>query len=62
METMMKTAPAAPNASSKPKRDPLAERYGEIGISAVAAAAPFIEAPKPATPPKGPWRDVVAMD
>lgn len=57
----MKTATAAPNALPTPKRDALAERYGEIGISAVAAAAPFIPARKPAPAPQ-PRRDVVAMD
>jgi hypothetical protein len=47
METMMKTATAAPNAETKPVRDALVERYGAIGISAVAAAAPFTRARKP---------------
>ncbi len=42
----MKTANAAPKTPSKPKRDALADRYGAIGISAVAAAAPFIPARK----------------
>lgn len=43
----MKTATAAPNAETKPVRDALVERYGAIGISAVAAAAPFTRARKP---------------
>jgi hypothetical protein len=46
MEMIMKTANAAPKTPSKPKRDALADRYGAIGISAVAAAAPFIPARK----------------
>ena len=58
----MKTATAATNVHPKPKRDPLAERYGEIGISAVAAAAPFTEARKPAATFMGPRREIVAMD
>lgn len=58
----MKTATAAPPAHPSPKPDPLADRYGKIGISAVAAAAPFIPARKPAEPDKGSRRDVVAMD
>lgn len=57
----MKTATAAPDANPRPKRDALAERYGEIGIPAVAAAAPFIPARKPAPVPQ-PRRQIVAMD
>jgi len=44
----MKTATAAPNTETKPIRDTLVDRYGAIGISAVAAAAPFTRARKPA--------------
>lgn len=58
----MKTAKAAPNVQTKPKRDALADRYGRIGISAVAAAAPFIPARKAAEPPKAPRPRIVAMD
>jgi len=47
METMMKTATAAPNAETKPSRDVLVDRYRAIGISAVAAAVPFTRARKP---------------
>lgn len=43
----MKTATAAPNTETKPIRDALVDRYGAIGISAVAAAAPFTRARKP---------------
>lgn len=43
----MKTATAAPNVETKPVHDTLVDRYGAIGISAVAAAAPFTRAPKP---------------
>lgn len=61
METMMKTAKAAPAERSQPNTDSLRDRYGEIGISAVAAAARFTPAPKPATADQ-PRRQVVAMD
>jgi hypothetical protein len=52
METMMKTAMAAPNVTPRPAREPLEDRYRTIGISAVAAAAPFIKARKPAAGPR----------
>ncbi len=48
----MKTAMAAPNATPRPAREPLEDRYRTIGISAVAAAAPFIKARKPAAGPR----------
>lgn len=59
METTMKTAKAAPADRSKP--DPLADHYGKIGISAVAAAATFSPARKPAAVDK-PQRPIVTMD
>ena len=48
----MKTATAAPLALPKPASEPLEDRYRTIGISAVAAAAPFIKARKPAPGPR----------
>ncbi|WP_181313812.1 hypothetical protein [Phreatobacter cathodiphilus] len=48
----MKTATAAPIALPKPASEPLEDRYRTIGISAVAAAAPFIKARKPAPAPR----------
>lgn len=68
METTMKTAKAAQTADRSSTRPvPLQERYGEIGISAVAAAARFNPAPRPAQASEPasagqPWRQVVAMD
>lgn len=43
----MKTATAAPKTERKPIRDALVDRYRAIGISAVAAAAPFTRVHKP---------------
>lgn len=43
----MKTATAAPNARNEAPSVKLVDRYGEIGISAVAAAAPFTKVRKP---------------
>lgn len=43
----MKTATAAPKTETKPIRDALVDRYRAIGISAVAAAAPFTRVHKP---------------
>ncbi|MGQ3355110.1 MAG: hypothetical protein ACT6XY_14460 [Phreatobacter sp.] len=43
---------AAPNATQRPAREPLEDRYRTIGIPAVAAAAPFIKARKPSPGPR----------
>lgn len=48
----MKPATAAPIATPKPASEPLEDRYRTIGISAVAAAAPFIKARKPSPSPR----------
>ncbi len=48
----MKTATAAPIALPKPASEPLEDHYRTIGISAVAAAAPFIKARKPSPVPR----------
>ncbi|WP_444751541.1 hypothetical protein [Phreatobacter sp.] len=48
----MKPAMAAPNATQRPAREPLEDRYRTIGIPAVAAAAPFIKARKPSPGPR----------
>jgi len=57
----MKTAPAAPEPRSNPSGDRLADRYGEIGISAVAAAAPFTRVRKPSGEAR-PVRYPLSMD
>ncbi len=48
----MKPATAAPSVTPKPASEPLEDRYRTIGISAVAAAAPFVKARKPSPGPR----------
>ncbi len=57
----MKTATAAPLVPRQPAREPLEARYGAIGISAVAAAAPFTAARKGAPRPRA-LAEPVSMD